>query len=706
MKKNLAIIGSSGNLGNYFSQYIVNEHIEKSNVYKNIYFVSKKNKISTENIKNFKIHFINFNHLNGKKIDHIIYLNSPSNVKKYNKLSSEKFLSNLKNDLFFFQKNYPKAKFLYFSSGAIYGKKFNCSENSELNFLKNEKNEKNSRYYYSFNKFNTENYIKKFSKDNSFKTIILRGYSFFGPSNIKTNFNYFVVNDFINQALTTNKIKIKNPQCKKVYRSFLSYDDLVINVLNLFKINFKITETFNFGSDEKISLYNLAKKISEITGSKIINSSKEKIANKKDNINYYPDLKKIKKKLNYYQGNLNENLKRVINLEKLRISNLVKFKKLKKLILTSGPMITPSEKKHVLHCVKYGWGENKNMYSEKVEKSFKEFFKVKYVLPCSSATGALHISLEAMGIGKGDEVIIPSISWIAAARAVTLSGAKPVFVDILEEDLNIDPNKIQSKITKKTAAIILVHMYGYSCDLDQLTKICKKNNIKLIEDSAPAIGSTYKNKFLGTFGQAGVFSFQGAKLLTAGEGGMLLTNNKEIYKKSVIISNFGISSDEIKYYWVRNNGLKYKMSNIQQAMIYAQLKKLKYLLKRKNEINRLYQKYIFNSSNIYLIKFNKFCKPNHWMNTLIIKNKRFNNKSLINFLYSNNIDTRPIFPLVTDYPLWKNLKIKLNLKDLDKSKFLSNKAINLPSGFDLNEEKIKQISYTVNKFIFQNKLYI
>jgi perosamine synthetase len=705
MKKNLAIIGSSGNLGNYFVQYISNEGYKQLSDYKNIYFVSRKNKNTCENHSNLKIHYINFNHLKkNKKIDYIIYLNSPSNTKKYNKLNNRKFLSNLKDNLFFFQKNYPKAKFLYFSSGAIYGEKFNCLENSKINFFKEKKNLE--RYYYSLNKFNTENYIKKFSKENSFRSIILRGYSFFGPTNIKTNFNYFVVNDFINQALKTNKINIKNPLCKKVYRSFLCYDDLVINVLNLLKKNFKNTETFNFGSDNKISLYSLAKKIVKITGATIKTPSNNKIINENDKMNYFPKLRKIRNKITFFQNDLDKSLNKVINLEKLKISNQSKIKRFKKLILTSGPMITSREKNHVLNCVKNGWGENKNLYSDKVMDSFKKFFNVKYVLPCSSATGALHISLEAMGIGKGDEVIVPSISWIAAARAVTLCGAKPVFVDISTDDLNINPKKIQSKITRKTAAVIIVHMYGYSCDLDQITKICKKNNLKLIEDSAPAIGSTYKNKFLGTYGDVGVFSFQGAKLVTAGEGGMLLTNKKEIYEKSLTISNFGIFSNEIKYYWVRNNGLKYKMSNIQQAMIYAQLKNLKHMLKRKNEINKVYNKYIFNNSNIHLIKFNKFCKPNHWMNTLIIKNDKFNNKSLIDHLKYNNIDTRPIFPLVTSYPIWKKLKINLNEKDLNISKFLSNKAINLPSGFDLDEKKIKKISLIINKFIFQNKLHI
>jgi perosamine synthetase len=697
IKKKIAILGSSGNLGGYFFHFFNSNLNSQINKFSDVYFVSRKNNNKTEKKNSTNLHYLNYKNFKKiKSLDYIIYLASSSNSKKYTSSNYKYYYIKLKQDLKSLYKKFPKSKFLYFSSGAVYGDKKKTNSNKIYNF---------SKYYYSLNKKMSEIHLKNFSKQYSYKIIILRGYSFFGPFLLNKHTNSFVVNNFIKQSLTTNIIKIDNPNCKKIYRSFLCYDDLVKNVLEIIKLKFQNYLILNMGSDQKISLYNLAKKIQKITGSKIyIKQSKSKIY-ESDKISYYPNLRLLKKYINFHQNNLDKSLEKVINLEKFELSHYKKVTKPKNLVLTSGPLITDNEKKYVLDSVTNSWGKYKNKYNDKLTTQIKKKFKIKYAIPCSSATGALHLALEAMGIGKNDEVILPAISWIAIARAVTLVGAKPVFVDVCDKTLNIDPEKIENKISKKTAAIIVVHMYGYSCEIEKILKICKKYKIKLLEDSAPALGSMNKNKYLGTIGDAGVYSFQGAKIVTSGEGGMLITNNKKIYDKALTISNFGIKSNEMKYYWVRYNGLKYKMSNLQQSMIYAQLKSLNYILEKKNIIHNLYKKYLFNNKNIYLIENNKNCRPNHWMNTLIIKNKKFNNKTIIEYLYKNNIDTRPIFPMITEYPMWKYYSFKLNKENLNTSKFIFNKGINLPSGVNLDKKTIIKICNLVNKFIYSNKLY-
>ena len=255
------------------------------------------------------------------------------------------------------------------------------------------------------------------------------------------------------------------------------------------------------------------------------------------------------------------------------------------MILTAGPSITKLEKKYVLDAVSNGWNNNWNDYLFKLEESFKKYFKVKYAIPTSSCTGAMHLILEALGIKKGDEVIVPDTTWVATASVVKYVGAKPVFADVDQDSWTICIKSLKKKINKKTKAIIAVHLYGHPSRMDEIVKIAKKYKIYLIEDAAPAVGAKYNNKLVGTFGIAAAFSFQGAKLVVSGEGGMIITSNQTLNKKIRQLAAHGRGNNKKKGpFWIEKVGYKYSMSNIQAALCLAQFERLKEIIDKKRKI--------------------------------------------------------------------------------------------------------------------------
>ncbi len=367
-----------------------------------------------------------------------------------------------------------------------------------------------------------------------------------------------------------------------------------------------------------------------------------------------------------------------------------KKRNLKKMILTAGPSVSSRELVYTLDAAMSGWNENSDYYLEKLSKSFSNFIGVNYAIPTSSCTGALHIALKALGIKKGDEVIIPNITWVATASVVQFVGAKPIFADVDMDDWNISPDEIKKLITKKTRVIIVVHLYGHPAKMKEIKAIAKKNNIKLIEDAAPAIGAKYMKKKCGTFGDFSAFSFQGAKLVVSGEGGILLTNNYDLYKKAKKIWDFG--RNEKKTFWIDGPGLKYKMSNLQAAFTLAQLERVRELIINKRRIFNLYKKELkpLLGKKIFLNEEIKNCKSIYWMTSLrIIDFKKISRNHLIKFLRNNKIDSRPIFPAISEYPIWR-----MNRKTTKNASILSKSVINLHSGVNLS---FKQIEYICNK---------
>lgn len=264
--------------------------------------------------------------------------------------------------------------------------------------------------------------------------------------------------------------------------------------------------------------------------------------------------------------------------------------------------------KKVEKILKSGWlTHGKNTID--FENEFKKFTGAKFAITVSSCTAGLHLSCLALKLKKGDEVIVPSQTHVATAHAVKLTGASPIFCDVDYPSGLINPEDIKKRITKKTKAIIIVHMNGFSCEISKIKKICKKRKITIIEDCAHGLGTIYNKKHVGNFGISGVFSFYPTKQITTGEGGMLITNSKEFAKKIRSIKAFGIDKDITQrkipgYYDVKDLGINYRMTDFQAAIGNSQLKRYsKELLLRKKNAKYLYL-LLKNTKNIELPQFN------------------------------------------------------------------------------------------------------
>ena len=366
------------------------------------------------------------------------------------------------------------------------------------------------------------------------------------------------------------------------------------------------------------------------------------------------------------------------------------------------PYIDSRDVKKVSMAAKNGWGDACFENIKKFEKKFKKKYDLNYVSATSSGTGALHLGLKALGLKKGDEVILPDTTWVSCANAILYVGAKPVFADIKEDTWCIDPIDIEKKITKKTKAIMAVHLYGNVCDMNAIIKIKNKYNLYLIEDAAESLGAKYNNKFVGSFGDVSIFSFHGTKTITTGEGGMFVCKSKKIWNNYNIIHNMGKNPKEAKYFFLDVVGLKYKISNLQAALGESQLDKVDYIIQMKKKIFNHYIKY-FNNPIFKMNKSEINSQSTYWMSTLNIAHPNIRKKfkeRLIEFSMNKNIHLRPFFYPLSSMPMYKN-KNKFGKRVSDK---LSKSTVNLPSGYNLKEKDIKRIYDTVVQFLKLEKI--
>ena len=370
----------------------------------------------------------------------------------------------------------------------------------------------------------------------------------------------------------------------------------------------------------------------------------------------------------------------------------INYKQMKnEMILTAGPSITQKEIDYVNDAVRNGWNEHWGDYIKKFEKSFAEYIGVKHALTTSSCTGALHLSLVALGIGEGDEVIVPDISWVATASAVKYTGAEPVFVDVLEDSWCIDPKRIEERITEKAKAIIPVHLYGQPAKMEEVLEIARKHNLKVLEDAAPSIGAEHNRKRVGSFGDIAAFSFQGAKLMVTGEGGMIVTNNSELFEGVKHFAEHGRASTGFE---ISDIGFKYKMSNIQAALGLGQLERINELIDRKIEIYNWYKDELGDIEGLSMNKLNSEGEKSiYWMTSLTLGREcSVSRDQLIDELKKRNIDSRPFFPKISSFRMFETY-------DNPVAEYISQSGINLPSGHNRTQEEIAYICKTIKEIL-------
>lgn len=364
-------------------------------------------------------------------------------------------------------------------------------------------------------------------------------------------------------------------------------------------------------------------------------------------------------------------------------------------IFMSGPNIGKLEEEYVLDALRNGWYENKYYYVEKFECDFALWHGRKYSLMTPNCTTAIWLLLAGLDIKKGDEIIVPECTWIASVVSSCHLGAKLIFCDIDPKTWCISPNSIMRKITPKTKAIISVNIYGNMAEWDKLEKIAKKNNIYLIEDAAESLGSTYKGRKSGTFGVGSVFSFHNTKTITTGEGGMLLIDDEDLYKKCIKLRDLG-RGPETKPYYNELIGFKFMPFNIQAALGLAQLQRIEELIEQRKNIFRIYKenlKYLdvtlnYEDSNV------SNCA---WMTTMIIGEKyQMDKNEFIQKMSNFGIPVRPFFyPLSSLPPFNKDLSTENCV-----SYNISKRGINLPSASNLKNEDIYLICEKIKTILF------
>ena len=270
-------------------------------------------------------------------------------------------------------------------------------------------------------------------------------------------------------------------------------------------------------------------------------------------------------------------------------------------IPSAGPSITQAEIDLVTEAVTKGWYETRNLHADSFKLEFSQLVQKEFILPVGNCTSAIHLALLSIGVGPGDEVIIPDVTWVASAAPIVYTGATPVFCDIDENNWCIDPESFENAITDKTKAVMIVDLYGNMPEMDHVVSIARKYNIIVIEDAAEGLGAKYKNKPAGSFGDISVFSFNATKITVAGQGGVFATNNEQFYERAKRLYHHGMAkyTDETTF-WSLEVGYNYQWTNIQAALALAQIRRLDELVGQRRTIFAWYQNHLQNIDGIQL----------------------------------------------------------------------------------------------------------
>jgi perosamine synthetase len=354
------------------------------------------------------------------------------------------------------------------------------------------------------------------------------------------------------------------------------------------------------------------------------------------------------------------------------------------------PSIRGNELKYVSDCIESTWISSKGKYVDEFEKKFAGYLHTNYATSVCNGTVALHLALLVLDLQPGDEVIVPTFTYIASVNAISYLGAVPVFVDSESLTWQMDCADVERKITTKTKAILAPHIYGHPCNMDRLLEICKNHKLYLVEDCAEAIGSQYNHQLMGTFGDISAFSFFGNKTITTGEGGMVTTNSKSLIDRARKLKNQGLSGKE---YWHDEVGYNYRMTNICAALGVAQLESIDAIIADKIRIASAYRT-AFENTTIEMHGEAPNALNSYWMCSVLIP-EAHRRDELRTFLSKAGIETRPLF-----YPVHTmSMYAHLSEEDFPVATNISSRGINLPSYPDLSNNEVSFISEQVVKFI-------
>ena len=362
------------------------------------------------------------------------------------------------------------------------------------------------------------------------------------------------------------------------------------------------------------------------------------------------------------------------------------------------PLLEGNEKKYLNECIDTGWISSDGPFVKRLEKEFSTKLGRKYGIAVSNGTSAIDIAVQSLEIGVGDEVILPAFTIISTILQVVRSGAKPVLIDSNPLTWNMNVDQIEAKITPNTKAILAVHIYGLPVEMKNLIDLCKKYNLKLIEDAAEVIGQTYRNISCGSFGDVSTVSFYPNKHITTGEGGMVLTDDEILAEKCRKLRN--LYFDENNRFVHAKLGWNYRMSNLQAAVGVAQLEQLDRFIKKKRYIGELYNEKLSGLKNLQLpLVKTDYATNIYWVYGVVLKSEyKFNAREVMKKLIDNGIGCRPFFYPMHLQPVFKKLDL-FNNQNYPIAENLYDRGFYIPSGLTLDEKKISKVVDTLFKVL-------
>ncbi|WP_425639535.1 aminotransferase class I/II-fold pyridoxal phosphate-dependent enzyme [Algoriphagus yeomjeoni] len=368
--------------------------------------------------------------------------------------------------------------------------------------------------------------------------------------------------------------------------------------------------------------------------------------------------------------------------------------RLRKIPIAS-PQLEGNELAYVSDCIKTNWISSQGKYVREFESIFSNYHRGYHSVAVSNGTVALHLAMEALGIGVGDEVIVPDLTFAASINAIIYTGATPVLVDVDPKSWNLNPELVRRAITKRTKAIMPVHLYGQPCDMNKLMELANEFNLKVIEDCAEALGSKYQGQPVGSFGDAATFSFFGNKTITTGEGGMVLFKDQSVFELATVLRDHGMN--KTRRYWHDVVGYNYRLTNLQAAIGVAQFERLATFVDRKRVAADSYNAVLSKSPYFEIPQSEELNFNSYWLYTFLIRdNAPFDRDEFMDYMTNKSIETRPIFYPLHEMPPYQAYG---DSKELMVSESISRRGVSLPSSVNLMEGELEYICRTISEFL-------
>jgi perosamine synthetase len=368
-------------------------------------------------------------------------------------------------------------------------------------------------------------------------------------------------------------------------------------------------------------------------------------------------------------------------------------------IPVAAPMIGERELAYVTDAVRSGWVSSLGPYIERFEQAFARYVGVSHAIAVCNGTVGLHLALHALGIGPGDEVLVPDLTFVATAHAVLYVGATPVFVDVEPDTWCMDPVAAERAITPRTRAIIPVHLYGHPADMDAIQRLADKHGLFIVEDAAEAHGAEYHNRRVGSIGNVGVFSFYGNKIITTGEGGMVTTNDSALAERLRYLKDHGMSPQ--RRYYHTELAFNYRMTNIQAALGLAQLEQIEIFIAKRRQVFQWYAQYLSDLPGVLLNTERPGTKNVYWMTCLVLPpDSPIKRDELMAGLRNQGIDSRPFFVPMHQLPhLARYRAVGRDGEGCPQASWLGAQGLNLPSGPHLDESTVRRISVIIKELL-------